>query len=83
MHGEAEFSVELDILQSVGFKIAFRVLLLEMVDVAIHQCRSNAKPLGLGGHADGTEMDMGSFRIEMAPSSKPSDDPRDGFTERP
>lgn len=35
---EAEFFVEFDVLRSVGFEITRGSLLVDMLDVAIHQC---------------------------------------------
>lgn len=71
---EAEFFVELDILWSVGFEVAGGLLLFEMLDVAMHQCRADALSLSIGSNADGSQMDVGFLGIEMAPPRKPLDD---------
>jgi hypothetical protein len=70
---EAEFFVELDVLPSVGLEIAGGLLLLEILDVALHQCRADSFPLHLRGNPDWAKMDVGFIGIQVTPSGEPLD----------
>src|SRR5688572_7396850 len=58
-HNEAEFFIELDVLNSVGLKITERSFLLECCDITIHQCGADSLSLFTWSHANGSEMNVG------------------------
>src|SRR4030095_4578798 len=68
---ETKLFVKFDVFRAVGFEVAGRFCLLEIVDVTIHQRRAHSLSLHRGSDANGSEMDVGRFGIEMAPSGKP------------
>lgn len=78
---EAELFIELDVLPSVGFEIAGGLLLLEILDVVLHQCRADAFPLHLWGNPDWAKMDVGFIGIEVTPSGEPLDNLGNGLAE--
>src|SRR5688500_16260441 len=71
LNHEAEFFVERDIFNSIGFKITDRPFLLEFGDIKIHQRRADSLSLSSRSYTDGPEMNVRLLRIKVAPSSKP------------
>src|SRR5438874_8702210 len=82
LHREAELFVELDVLRFVGLEVAGQILLAELFEIAIHQCRTDALSLRGGCNADRSQMDMRLVGIEMAPAGKPLHHPRRRRAER-
>lgn len=79
---ESEPFIESYVFGPVGFQIPRGVLLFEIFDISVHQCRTDSLTLSRGGDAYRPEMHVRLFRIEAAPSREPLDELRKRLAER-
>jgi CheY-like chemotaxis protein len=81
-HHEAELLVEFYVLRFVGFEIARRFFLPEMLDIAVHQRPAHALSLHLRRDAERPEVDVRLVGVQTAPARKPLDEARFHFAQR-